>query len=228
MAVEIKTSVVEREKNQPINQWVYQLLWANIIELHLKPGQFISEIEVSDALGVSRTPAREAFIRLANDRLLEILPQKGSKVAVIDLTLAKAARFVRNVVEKAIMSEACSEFAEQSLVDMRSSLTRQAECLERRNYDGFLIADNDFHRILYCGCGREEIWLYLKRLDFDYDRLRTMTLPRVAEQVLHEHQRIAEIISHKEPEMVDSVVDEHLTWDVIEQVVSSYPADYFK
>lgn len=228
MATDINVGVVERAKNQPINQWVYQVLWANIIELHLKPGQLLSEIEVSDALGVSRTPAREAFIRLADDRLLEILPQKGSRITAIDLTRAKAARFVRTVVEKEVMGEACCAFAEQSLEEMRSNLARQVECCQSGDYDGFLIADNDFHRNLYRGCRREEIWSFLKRLDVDYDRLRTMTLPHVVEQVLEEHQQIAEIISEKNREKVDAIVDKHLTWEVIERIVASYPEDYFK
>ena len=77
----LKVEVFEQEKNQPIHQWVYQVLRSNIIKLHLPPAQRISENEVSEALGVSRTPVREAFIRLAEDGLINVTPQKRSTVS---------------------------------------------------------------------------------------------------------------------------------------------------
>ena len=89
----------KQEKNQPIHQWVYQGLRSNSIKLHLQPAQRISENEVSEALGVSRTPVREAFIRLAEDGLIKITPQKRSLVSLIDLDQAEEARFIRLALE---------------------------------------------------------------------------------------------------------------------------------
>ncbi|MFA6508326.1 MAG: GntR family transcriptional regulator, partial [Treponemataceae bacterium] len=99
--------LIERERNQPIHQWVYSVLRLNIIRLHLKPGQSVSETEISTRLGISRTPVREAFIRLGEDGLLEVKPQRCSVISRIDLDQAEETRFVRRNLEKTITKEAC-------------------------------------------------------------------------------------------------------------------------
>jgi len=228
MPVDWNISIAERQRNEPINQWIYTVLWANIIELRLQPGQAISETEVSEVLGASRTPVREAFIRLTKDGLLQVLPQKGSKVSQIDLNQAREARFVRSAVEKAVMTDACHSFPQTVLGLLESNIAVQYDRLRSKVRAEFLIADNDFHRLIYQGCNKERTWSYIKRLDFNYDRLRTMTLPYVTEQVIDEHKRILDIIRIKDLASINEIIEQHLTWDVIDRVVSEYPARYFR
>ncbi len=227
MLVDQAISIASRETDQPINKWIYSVLWANIIELRLKPGQVLSETEVSELLGASRTPVREAFIRLAKDGLLEIRPQKGSLVSKIDLNQAREARFVRSAVEKAVIKEACEQFPQEALSELESLIELQFRWLRGKNRAEFLLADNDFHRVIYKGCGKEGVWAYVKQLDFNYDRLRIMTLPFVTEQVIEEHRRIFEIIRAKDAISIDMAVEKHLTWDVIDRVIADFPAEFF-
>lgn len=227
MLVDQMLNIPSRESNQPINRWIYTVLWANIIELRLKPGQAISETEASELLGASRTPVREAFIRLAKDGLLEVQPQKGSIVSKIDLNQAREARFVRSAVEKEIMKEACDRFPQQLIGELESLIEVQYLWLRGKNRAEFLIADNNFHRIIYKGCGKEGVWAYVKQLDFNYDRLRIMTLPFVTERVIEEHHQIFEAIRKRNAVSIDAVIEKHLTWEVIDRVISDFPAEYF-
>ncbi len=64
---------------------VYRTLRDEILSMVLKPGTIISTQEIAGLLGVSRTPVREAFIRLQGENLLDVAPQKGTAVALIDL-----------------------------------------------------------------------------------------------------------------------------------------------
>jgi DNA-binding GntR family transcriptional regulator len=228
MADLMSIEFLEKQTGQPIHLWVYQVLRTNIIDLHLEPGAAISEPQISELLGVSRTPVREAFIRLAKDDLLVINPQKYSTVALIDLEQAKEARFMRQAVEKAVLREACAGLDPVIVRSLESNLETQSECRDRRDTDRFLFADNDFHRLIYGGCGHEVIWSIVMELDFNYDRLRVMTLPYIMDRVVDEHRRILEILVSGQEDAVDEALDRHLTWEVIREVVREYPSTFFK
>ena len=69
---------------------IYNQLKEEIIDLKIEPGALISENEISRRFEVSRTPVRDVFLRLCNDGLLEVLPQRGTKVSLIDMELVMA------------------------------------------------------------------------------------------------------------------------------------------
>jgi len=64
---------------------IYQKLKDDIITLKLKPGQMISENEIASIYNVSRTPIKNAFLRLKGEKYIEIIPQKGSYVTLLDM-----------------------------------------------------------------------------------------------------------------------------------------------
>jgi GntR family transcriptional regulator, rspAB operon transcriptional repressor len=224
----ITIEIAERGKNQPIHQWVYQVLRTNIIELHIPPAQQISENEISDRLGISRTPVREAFIRLAEDGLLKITPQKKTIVSLIDLEQAEEARFIRRAMEKAVLSEVCGKLPDDARADLEANLGAQEECLRDNTYDRMLIVDNDFHRVIFRSCGKERSWLFVKKLDFNYDRLRIMTIPHTIDHVIEEHRAILRILLAGQRDRIDGIVESHLTWTEIAKSLNEFPPQYFE
>ncbi len=229
MEAGLRIDLVERHKAQPVNQWVYDVLWANIIQLHLNPGDAVSENEIASALKVSRTPVREAFIRLVKDGLLEVIPQKGSLVSRIDLGQAQDARFVRIAVEKMVLAAACVDFPKDGYELLTRNIENQESLFRAKSFDRFLAADNDFHRMLYAGCGRESVWTeIICKLDFNYDRLRVLSLPSTSHGVIDQHREILEVVSKKQAARIEKVVERHLTWEVIVTLVTECPDRFFK
>jgi GntR family transcriptional regulator, rspAB operon transcriptional repressor len=74
----INLECLEKTRGESAREYVTRILRSNILNLNLIPGQSISENEVAELLKMSRTPVREAFIRLFQDNLIEIYPQKGT------------------------------------------------------------------------------------------------------------------------------------------------------
>jgi DNA-binding GntR family transcriptional regulator len=220
--------VIEQEKDQPIHRWVYQVLRTNIIKLTLKPASQISENEISDALRTSRTPVREAFIRLAEDGLLRITPQKRTVVSPINLQQADEARFLRRAIEKAVMKEACGNLQDVEIAELRKSIDGLIMCRKTKIYDRMLIFDDDFHLVIFKACGKERSWLYVQKLDYNYDRLRTMTMPSVIDEVISEHREILDAIVKGRVESIDALVDAHMGVKAIDKVIRDYPAEYFE
>lgn len=119
--------------NGSTRNYVYTTLKKKIIELELKPGFKISEQEIADELNVSRTPVREAFLKLSQEDLLSIYPQRGTIVSEIDLELVEEGRFIRENIESAIVREACNKFGEEELFQLETNITMQTLCLKKRN-----------------------------------------------------------------------------------------------
>lgn len=94
-------------------EYSYQPLKDRIFHLELEPGTKISEKEIADELNVSRTPVREAFMKLAEEELLDIIPQSGTIVSRINLRHVEEGRFIREKIEKEIVALACEIFPEE-------------------------------------------------------------------------------------------------------------------
>ena len=98
----------EVDRRRPIVPQIYDALRDAIVGVALRPGQVISETEMAASFGVSRTPIREALIRLADEGLIDIYPQAGTFVSRIDLAAVREAQFVRQTLETAVAIQAAS------------------------------------------------------------------------------------------------------------------------
>ncbi len=96
----------EVDRRRPIVPQVHDALRDAIVRVAILPGQAISETEMAASFGVSRTPIREALIRLADEGLIDIYPQAGTFVSRIDLAAVREAQFVRQTLETAVGIEA--------------------------------------------------------------------------------------------------------------------------
>ena len=83
------------ERAAPAGLQAYAALRHAIVTLRLRPGQVLSEQGIAQQLRTSRTPVREAFIKLADAGLVEVRPQRGTFVRKISVKVVKSARWVR-------------------------------------------------------------------------------------------------------------------------------------
>lgn len=214
-----------RAPGQSIRAWVYQVLHGNIIHLHLRPGQALGEAEIGRLLRVSRTPVREAFIRLAEDGLLEIHPQRGTFVSLIDSARAAEALFLRRVVEREVLREACRSFPEAALFDLNANIALQKFCRRGGNYERMFQLDNEFHALLFRGCGKERLWGHLKKFDTDLDRLRMLKLSTKFDWggIVGHHERMARLVADRNPGPAGDLVDRHLDPGHLERLMEQHP-----
>ena len=98
-----KLELREKEPHETVREYAYRVLYQNIMTLKLPPGTAMSEQELSGILKVSRTPVREAFIRLAQSGLLEVLPQRGTFVSKIHTEQLAEFRFFRVTLELSLI-----------------------------------------------------------------------------------------------------------------------------
>lgn len=223
--------LVSQKRNSSARDYVYETLKKNIILLKLEPGRSVTEMEIAEVLSVSRTPVREAFVRLSQEGLLETYPQRGTIVSLIDLERVDEARFMRRTLEKAVMKIACSSFPQELAFEIRSNLALQELCIQERNFLRLFELDEEFHRLIYRGCKKERIWDLISQINADFKRIRVLKLSLGigVGEVVNQHRRIAECIFSQDGTHIERLVEEHLPQDDpdFENLQRLYPK-YFK
>lgn len=187
----------ERYPDENSRAYSYQMIRSNIMFLRLKPGAGLNEGELGEALGMSRTPIREALILLRNEGLVDILPQRGSKVSLISLSYVKEGYFMRRVAESAIVEELAGRLSPEQIRLMKENIDRQeaelaGEAVQRVN-DRFFELDDEMHRLFYQFSHKERIWTNIHGLCSHYDRIRYLdTLANKVDQrmLLEQHRML--------------------------------------
>lgn len=192
---------------------LYQILKEEIIKLNLEPGLSISEKGISEKFDVSRTPVREAFLLLSQEGLLDIYPQKGTFVSLIDLDAVEEARFLREHIERAVVRLACENFPQEKIFFLEMNLRVQKMCMEKNDYRGYFQADEEFHKTIFEGCNKQRTWDTICQVEADFQRIRILTLSSnlKVDDVYSQHIVIINSIKDKDPEIADKVMENHLT-----------------
>jgi len=210
--------------------YVYQTLRSNILYLDLKPGRKMSEQEVSDEFQVSRTPVREVFVHLLQDELVEIYPQRGTYVSLINLKHLEEGRFVRELMETAVVREAAGRLSKDDIFQMESNLASQVISCRNKNYLQMLALDDAFHAAIFRACGKERTWSMVQQLGYDFIRVRVLRLSHDFhwEKILSQHQSIFRALKNGDAKEAQAIMAEHLRLVIVEkeQLTSDYP-EYF-
>ncbi|TBW40060.1 GntR family transcriptional regulator [Siculibacillus lacustris] len=155
---------------------VFDRLLQDIVVGALPPGTPVSELDLCDRLKVSRTPVREALIRLAEVSLVRIRPQRGTFVAPISPSAFRNSQFIREHLECALVAEAVRYIDSTSLRDLADILDRQEEVARSGVGTDFYAPDEIFHRTIARIARREEVWLQIRATKVHFDRVRHLTL----------------------------------------------------
>jgi DNA-binding GntR family transcriptional regulator len=143
-----------RERNR-LTEIAYKKIEELIVTLQLTPGQAVSELELSRQLGIGRTPIREALQRLARERLVKILPQRG--VIVSEINIAQQLKLIelRRVLERLIARLAALRASQEQRTELRQLATDMVKATTEGDQYGFFRLDNDFNDLMAAASGNE-------------------------------------------------------------------------
>lgn len=209
--------------------YALRVLIYNIIHIELVPGSAVSENELSSAMKLSRTPVREALIELSKMGLVEILPQRGSYISKIDYELIEESRFMRLVLENAILKLACEGISEEYLNALKSNLKDMKNCVRETDYQAFLELDNVFHQLIFDSVGRSWTYNIIRSQMIHFDRLRTLSVKTIRNTTtIRDHEDIVYAIERRDTELAEMLMTRHLARHQVEksELVKQYP-EYF-
>ena len=139
---------------------IYADLRAELVSLKRLPGEPISEAELAKSYGFSRTPAREAVRKLADEGLVEIFPQSGTFVSRIPLAALPEAIVIRKALEETSARLAAERARRSQIIALLARLERQREASRACDRDAFHQTDEAFHRAIAEAAGYRGIWTW--------------------------------------------------------------------
>jgi GntR family transcriptional regulator, rspAB operon transcriptional repressor len=157
---------------------IHAELRAQILSLRRLPGEPVLESRIATAYGVSRTPVREAILKLADEGLIEIFPQSGTFVARIPLADLPEAIVIRKSLEETASRLAAQRASRSQILALRALLERQREAESVVDRDAFHLADEAFHAAIAEAAGHKGIWKLVQQVKAHVDRYRRLTLPQ--------------------------------------------------
>lgn len=222
--------LTERYSKETGREYALRMLKDNIIHLDLIPGSMLSENELSAEMHLSRTPVREALIELSKVKIVEIYPQKGSAVSLIDYNLVEEARFMRNVLECAVVELACKMAGKEAVMELKENVKLQEFYLENRSPEKLLKLDDEFHRLLFHITGKNQVYQLMDSITIHFDRIRSMSLIAVKDlKTISDHQAIVEAIAAKDGAMAKELMEKHLSrYKIDEEALRKEYPGYFR
>jgi GntR family transcriptional regulator, rspAB operon transcriptional repressor len=209
---------------------IYADLRRRIVTVALAPGVAISEARIAERYGVSRTPVREAFKRLEEDGLLEVVPQVGSFVARIDLREVLDRHFVRETLECRIVELASERIDALQRDELARNLDALARACRLGDHAAHFRTDEAMHAMLARFAWHEHAWEVIQQAKARLDRVRHLGLTRAGRplETLAEHRAIADRVIAGDGRGAAEAMRSHLgTVITVLGEIAGRHADYF-
>jgi DNA-binding GntR family transcriptional regulator len=172
---------------------VHDRLRDAIVDGTLAPGEVVRDTELATWLGVSRTPVREALLRLGETGLVRSAPGRSTVVAEIDLAEVREAHSVVVAMHRLAVAEAVGRLTHDDVERMRAANRRFAGALHAHDTDAALAADDDFHRVAVEVSGNRALATVLDQFGPVVRRLeRRRFASHAGEQSVELHDRLVE------------------------------------
>ena len=193
---------------------IYLALKDDIINLKLYPGQLISENEISRQYNVSRTPVKTAFLMLRSEKFIEIVPQKGTYVTLLDMEFIKELIYMRTVLESKVIKDIIVKVNDELINKLSENLKKQKEILQKGVVEPgkFYNADSEFHSICFEFAGKTRLWKIIQESQVYYTRFKMLDIVELGcfERLYEEHFELFELIKNKDKEKLEDVMYRHL------------------
>ena len=200
------------QRQPTARQRVHAELRRRIIALELPPTAPLSENDLAQELGVSRTPVHESVLLLREEGLVEVFPQQGTFVAHVDADRVRLAQFLREAIEcTALAAVDPTKIEPGCLAKLHANLAAQQRAHDAGDADAFLEFDDEFHRLLLQLGDRDEAWPIVHQAKSHLDRARRFGLvihpiPHLIEQ----HTGVVDALASGEPGAAVDRLREHL------------------
>lgn len=222
--------ILERLPRESGGEYALRTIRENIAHLDLEPGSPISENDLAQMLGLSRTPVRQALHELARFKMVEVIPQKTSIVTPIDVEIVEEYTFMRNQLECAVVELCCQMAAGKDLDRLRENVRLQKFYLENYYSDTLMDLDTQFHQILFEIAHKRDVYTMMQSWAVHFDRVRSLALTSVRNtRIVQDHEDIIEGIAAQKTEEMKELMKVHLMryeFD-ISAIREKYP-QYFK
>jgi DNA-binding GntR family transcriptional regulator len=213
MAAEEQTTLIDVSN---INEKVYNFIKTNIINYNYPPGYNLNLGQLSEMLGVSHTPIKDALFRLAGEGLVEIAPRKGTYVKDVTLEDIHEILQVRLILETAAVEAITAGLTDEQLSRFAGLYGQMISVRVGENdvasYKAYMEYDSEFHLLFFQILGNQRLLNIYRNLNAHIQIGRFRLLDRRGKNVTtdQEHARILEALRERNPGKAKEALRQHL------------------
>ena len=221
MSVEF-LKVAEHITSESLTEKVYNLLESSILEMKLKPGDQLNEVDLANALNVSRSPVREALLRLEVEGLVN-KSKKFRTVSYITRETIISNYHMWNMTESYIAGLASMEATEKDLLCIENTLLKMGNYKNSGDISSYRNLNDKFHRLLVEPCsykylvGQHRNAMNRIKWCYNYTLMDTENMSSSEEQ----HNMIFAAYKDKDLEKLERIIKTHIN-DALERILRYY------
>ncbi len=201
----------------PLRDVVFNTLRDEILYGRLKPGERLMEISISERLGVSRTPVREAIRRLEQEGLVDMYPRRGAQVSgVTEKSLADVLE-ARKTLETFTVNASCSRITKGQLESLKEANDAFKEATLSKDVAKIAEADERFHQIIIEAAGNEKIAETLNNLKEQLFRYRYEYIREAKDysHLVEDHKMLISAIEAAKSDLAVEIIKLHIEQQTI-------------
>lgn len=191
---------------------VFHKIREDILSGEYKEHEELKEVSISEEMGVSRTPVREALRQLELEGLVQIIPNKGAYVTGITEKDVEDIYKLRSVLEGLCAKWACDHITKEQMEEMEENVYLARFHAEKGHLDQLAELDNRFHDIMYEACDSKMLEHLLKDFHQYVLRIRKKTLNNKSRGIAsnNEHEQIMLAIQSHDKEKAEELANRHM------------------
>ncbi len=200
------------DKPASLAEIAYNTLRESILTFKLEPGIIYNEMAVAGDLGLSRTPVREALLRLSGQGLIKFLPRKGFELIRYTCQDVEEIFELRQLVETAMIRKIAQKVTASEIKKLEAELTVQRKAAAKNDSFAFMDSDRIFHNLLCVYADNSRLMCIAENFQ-DLCHLmgtRALSANIAMTRSIDEHEMIVEAIRKKDPEKAARSMGEHL------------------
>ena len=195
-------------KHPTLREKILESIRDAIISGTIKPGSRVSEPELADRFGISRTPIREAFRQLESEGYLKVIPRKGAVVSAFTQKDVEEFYAIKSILEGYAARLACTRLTDKEIERLKVINQRLSELCELGDIKQFFKVHNDFHDLFIKAADNEKLRDMINLLVTRFQRLRMMSLsqPGRMQVSVQEHHKIIKAFIDRDSETAELLV----------------------
>lgn len=200
------------ERPKSLRELALESLRQSIVDGSLKMGQTLSERGISEELGVSKSPVREALAQLRDEGLVTIEPQKGARVFTLsDAEVAQICDF-RQAIEAAAFELALRRSPDGLSKDINNVVDEMRSTRNGSNEKRYLELDTEFHHLIFTHAGNHYLTASYSRYEGKIAALRThlSKLPQHTDLSFEEHVGLAAAVEDGDMDVIRTLLAQHI------------------
>jgi DNA-binding GntR family transcriptional regulator len=196
------------EKHQTLREKILETIRDAILKGSMRPGERVSEPDLAERFGISRTPIREAFRQLESEGYLEVIPRKGAIVASLSARDIEEFYAIKIILEGFAARMAAEKLTDKEIERLEAINERLAQIADEGDVKGFFRVHNEFHEVFIRAAGNDKLLEMITQLVMRFKRLRLASLsqPGRMEISVEEHRNMIAAFKAHDGERADNLV----------------------